>query len=86
MELKDVLKKRRSIRKFEKTPVPREMIDDILHAAMSGPSACNKQTWEFYVVKNGPTLDSVKKSSLFSAYKGASPCLSGRERLKTDAI
>ena len=68
MELKEALKRRRSIRKFEKTPVPCEMIDEILHAAMSGPSACNKQTWEFYVVTNEEKLGKLKHASRFMGF------------------
>lgn len=68
MELKEALLKRRSIRKYKDIPVTDEQIDELLHAAMSGPSACNKTPWEFYVVKNGPMLDNVKKSSLFARF------------------
>lgn len=68
MELKEALLKRRSVRKYKDIPVTDEQIDELLHAAMSGPSACNKTPWEFYVVKNGPTLDKVKKASLFSRF------------------
>lgn len=71
MELKDALLKRRSVRKYKDLPVTDEQIDELLHAAMSGPSACNKTPWEFYVVKNGPKLDSVKKSSLFSRFNSS---------------
>ena len=52
MELKEALLKRRSVRKFTDESVTDDMIDEILHAAMSGPSACNKKPWEFYVAKS----------------------------------
>ena len=68
MELKEVLLKRRSVRKFNDTPVPDEYIEELLHAAMSGPSACNKTPWEFYVVRNSEKLGKVKKASLFSRF------------------
>ena len=42
MELMEALQKRRSVRKFTQQPVPEEMIHTLLHAAMSGPSACNR--------------------------------------------
>ena len=42
MELKEVLLKRRSVRKFTEEVVSEEHINELLHAAMSGPSACNK--------------------------------------------
>ncbi len=52
MELNDALLKRRSVRKYQEKQVADDVIDRILQAAMSGPSACNKKPWEFYVIKN----------------------------------
>lgn len=66
MELKDVLLKRRSVRKFTDEPVSKEMIEELLHAAMSGPSACNKKPWEFYVITNEAMLEELKTASKFT--------------------
>ena len=68
MELKDVLLKRRSVRKFTDEPVSEEMIEELLHAAMSGPSACNKKPWEFYVVTNADKLQELKSASMFTKF------------------
>ena len=68
MELKEVLLKRRSVRKFTEENVSDEQINELLHAAMSGPSACNKTPWEFYIVRNTEKLSDVKKSSLFARF------------------
>ena len=68
MELKEVLLKRRSIRKFTNGPVSDEMINELLHAAMSGPSACNKRPWEFYVITNEQKLNELKSASRFTKY------------------
>ena len=61
MELKEALLKRRSVRKFTEEEVSQEMIEELLHAAMSGPSACNKKPWQFYVVKNEKKLEELQK-------------------------
>lgn len=66
MELKDVLLKRRSIRKFTDETVSDELIDELMHAAMSGPSACNKKPWEFYVITNETILEKLKSATKFS--------------------
>ena len=66
MELKDVLLKRRSVRKFTTQKVSREHIDELLHAAMSGPSACNMKPWEFYVISNDTILEELKSASKFT--------------------
>ena len=68
MELKEVLLKRRSVRKFTEESVSDEMIEELLHAAMSGPSACNKKPWEFYVVTNEAKLEELKSASKFSKF------------------
>ena len=51
MNLKlDLIFARRSIRKYKDEPVPEEMIQDILDAAMAAPSACCKDPWHLIVV------------------------------------
>lgn len=70
MELKEVLLKRRSIRKFTPEPVSDEYINELMHAAMSGPSACNKKPWEFYVVSNKEKLDQLKSATRFTKIDG----------------
>jgi nitroreductase len=41
---------RRSIRKYESSPIPREEIRDLLRLAARAPSAFNVQPWRFIVV------------------------------------
>ena len=43
---------RRSIRKFTDAPVSREILDDLVQAALHAPSGCGKQTWKFTVITN----------------------------------
>lgn len=66
MELKEVLLKRRSVRNFTDEAVSEEHINELLHAAMSGPSACNKKPWEFYVISNEEVLEKLRSASKFS--------------------
>lgn len=70
MELKDVLLRRRSVRKFTDEPVSDEHIQELLHAAMSGPSACNKQPWAFYVVTNPDRVEALQGTTMFTHIKG----------------
>ncbi len=46
----DVIKKRRSVRKFKPKPVPEEIIKDILDCARLAPTAINVQPWLFGAV------------------------------------
>lgn len=66
MELKDVLLKRRSVRKFTDQIVSDEVIDELLHAAMSGPSACNRCPWEFFAITNAQKLEELRSASRFT--------------------
>lgn len=50
---------RRSIRKFEEKPVPQEMVDELLKAAMYAPSAKNYRTWHFIVINERTKLDDL---------------------------
>jgi nitroreductase len=52
---------RRSIRRFTAQPVSDEIIQELLHAAMSAPSAGNEQPWEFVVITDRKILDEIPK-------------------------
>jgi nitroreductase len=45
-----LLESRKSIRKFKPDPVPKEVMDRVLAAAMQAPSGKNRQNWRFFVV------------------------------------
>ena len=66
MELKEVLLKRRSIRKFKDTKIEVSMINDLIEAGYNAPSACNRKPLNFYVVTNEEKLALLNKSSKFS--------------------
>jgi nitroreductase len=53
---------RRSIREYLAEPVPDEMVNDLLAAAMAAPSACAKDPWRFVVVRNRNTLQTIAKA------------------------
>jgi F420 biosynthesis protein FbiB-like protein len=44
------LKTRRSIRRYHPTPIPKELINQLLTAATWAPSAHNRQPWRFVVM------------------------------------
>lgn len=50
MDLYEAIFERRSIRKFEDTPIPQEVIEKIVNAASWAPSACNEQLWQFVTI------------------------------------
>jgi F420 biosynthesis protein FbiB-like protein len=46
----DFLSMRRSVRAFTPTPVPRDVLERLLQAAVTAPSPTNRQPWRFAVV------------------------------------
>jgi len=69
MELSHLLLKRRSIRKYKDSAVDDAVIDTLMHAAMSGPSACNVRPWEFFAVKNPDILQQLQGASRYTKIK-----------------
>ena len=60
MNCSDVIRERRSIRKFKKgAPIPQEHVHKILEAAMMAPSACNSRPWEFVVVESSKVKQQI---------------------------
>ena len=76
MEFKDVIKTRRSIRRYKNKPVPKEKIMEILEAGRIAPSASNRQPWHFIVVTERETLRSVEgEVMLYVSEFGSYLCL-----------
>jgi nitroreductase len=67
IETLEAIHTRRSIRKYTDRPVPRELVTELLRAAMSAPSAVNAQPWVFIVIDDRKILDEIPT---FSPYAG----------------
>lgn len=50
MNITELIRDRRSIRKYENRDVPREVIKEILEQALWAPSGMNRQNWDIMVV------------------------------------
>ncbi|MGE5553389.1 MAG: nitroreductase family protein [Betaproteobacteria bacterium] len=57
---------RRSIRKYTAEPVPDEVIQELLKAAMAAPSAGNEQPWHFIVIRDRRILDEIPRFHPYS--------------------
>jgi nitroreductase len=67
METYEAITTRRSIRRYTQEPVSELVIRELLTAAMSGPSAHNRQPWQFVVVGQREQPDGLAS---IEAYKG----------------
>jgi len=52
LSILDIIKSRRSTRRFKTDMVPDEDLNAVLEAGRWAPSADNKQPWKFIVIKN----------------------------------
>jgi len=66
MDAIEAILSRRSIRKYKKETLSKELIDELLSAAMNAPSACNEQPWHFVVIQDRKVLDEVPKYHPYS--------------------
>ena len=59
MDALEAIHTRRSIRRYEKKPVPEELVQRVLAAAMMAPSARNAQPWQFVVIDEAELLAQI---------------------------
>ena len=57
--LKEIIRERRSIRKYREDPIPAEIIRDLLEAAILAPNGENYQPWRFIVIRDKETIKSI---------------------------
>lgn len=62
MTLGDVLRTRRSIRRYTGEPVPRDLLLRLLDAAIWAPSAHNRQPWRFVVIDSAETKERLARA------------------------
>ena len=59
MDAIEAIMTRRSVRKYQPKPVPEELVQKLLAAAMQAPSARNGQPWHFIVLDDRRLLDRI---------------------------
>ncbi|SHN64406.1 nitroreductase family protein [Desulfitobacterium chlororespirans] len=68
MDMKELLQKRRSIRKYADTPIEKEKVAQLIRAALLSPTSRNTRAWEFILVEDQEVL-----AKLSLAKVGAQP-------------
>lgn len=63
MTYDELLKYRRSVRKYKDTPVAIEVIQEIIKESMLAPSAGNEQPWKFIIVNNKKMIKKISDES-----------------------
>lgn len=66
MDFLELALSRRSVRAFEEKPIPKELLEKLLLAGQSAPSAANLQPWHFYMLTDKEMLEKLFTQSLYS--------------------
>ena len=72
MDLIEAIKSRKSIRGYKPDPVPKEVLAEILEAAIRAPSGMNTQPWEFTVVA-GDVIKKIRQANIEKFSAGIMP-------------
>lgn len=62
----DAILKRRSTRTYANKPIPEDVINKLLHAGMSAPSAMHSSPWHFIVISDHNKMVAVTKIHPYS--------------------
>lgn len=80
MDVIEAIRMRKSIRGYKPDPVPKEVLKDVLEAAVRAPSAMNTQPWEITVI-GGEVLENIKRQNTENLTSGVIPNPEGGGRL-----
>jgi len=72
MEFRELLEKRRSIRKFQNKEVPIELVKEMIGDSIKAPNAGNNQPWKFIVISDKKLIkqmSDVSKASILADIK-----------------
>ncbi len=73
MSVLEIIKKRRSIRKFKPDPISEEVIDKLTEAIIWAPSAGNRQMRKFFFVFNNDLKKKIAMASLYQMFIEKAP-------------
>jgi nitroreductase len=71
MKYEEIAQARRSIRGYKTDPIPREILEEIIHIAKQAPSSMNTQPWHFHVLTGEP-LERIRKGNTEKMMAGSS--------------
>jgi iodotyrosine deiodinase len=68
-EFAALMQKRRTVRMFADTPVPRDVIESAIATACSAPSGANQQPWHFVAVNNAELKKKIREAAEAEEYE-----------------
>ncbi len=74
MDVLDTIRARKSVRSYEPTPVPDDVLDKLLEAVRLSPSASNYQPWHFVIVTD-PEKRRELSAGRYAKFLKDTPCV-----------
>ena len=75
MDVLSAIKGRRSIRQYSSQPVEDIKLNKVLEAARLSPSASNRQSWKFVIVKDNETRMAIADAASGQLFVGQAPVI-----------
>ncbi|KPJ71213.1 nitroreductase [candidate division TA06 bacterium DG_78] len=75
MEFYEVIKERKSVRKYKPDPIPDDVLNRILEAGRIAPSAKNIQPWHFVVIQNPEIKEMVAEACRGQRFMAEAPVI-----------
>ncbi|HSV85222.1 MAG TPA: nitroreductase family protein [Levilinea sp.] len=72
-KITDLLKTRFSVRKFQPTPIPQAVLEDILEAGRLSPSGGNQQPWRFGVITDPDLIAKIAQIAHRQGWMASAP-------------
>ena len=86
LSVTDAAEARKSIRKFEQTPIPRAHLEEILRVTSLAPSPWNLQPWRFVIVEDAAIKTQLQAAAYGQPQVGAAPAVIVMYSDMTDAL
>jgi len=75
MELMSAIANRRSVRSYSPRPVPPELLEQVLGAAVCAPSANNCRPWQIVVVQDAARRERLAQTHQWSRFASQAPVI-----------
>ena len=73
MSVMDIMKSRRSVRRYKDKPIPEDILNKVLEAARIAPSGKNFQPWKFIIVRDREKREELAVASRNQAFVAQAP-------------
>jgi nitroreductase len=73
MDMLELIRTRRSVRRYKKEAVSEDLLEKILEAGRWAPSASNSQPWEFIILRDRKIREEVAKATTYGKFLADAP-------------